>query len=339
MKEYAQLVIKEAVAAARAGQQFRACELLLELVETDANNELAWLWLSSFLPSLDEQILALETALSLNPQNPKARQRLIQLQTKQRAGQAEQQARHQQQLQQIKQLLAEGSVPEARERLLQLVAENEKSETAWWLLSQIIEDVADQVIALENLLTLNPNHAQARTLLAQKQRLQQEAMTLGLYYEEKKAWELAADAYERAAATHPDPAFRREAFFRQKAAELELKYPGILTSRSTLTWLRLSAGPPLFYGLLVFIHIGLRPLNITIPTCLGFLFVLLGSLALVGVYNTPLHVVWQKLFGPVGLNRPYARFILWLVGLFCTLLPFAHLLIISVLRLEHFTMP
>lgn len=339
MEEYAQLVIKEAVAAAKAGQRERGCELLLDLVETDANNELAWLWLSNLLPTLDEQLFALETALNLNPQNHKARQRLTQMQARQQAMQTERHALHQQQLSQIQQLLADKVIPQAREQLLQLIAEDEKNETAWWLLSQVVEDVDDQIIALENLLTLNPNHTQAQTLLVEKQKLQKEVMALGFYYEGRKSWELAADVYARAAATSSDPALRREATFRQKAAELEITHPGILTNRSTLTWLRLAAGPPLLYGLLIFVHTGLRPLNTPISTCFGFLFILLGSASLVGIYNTPLHPFWKQLFGPVGLNRPYARFALWAVGLFCTIIPFTHLLIISIIRFNEFVLP
>jgi tetratricopeptide (TPR) repeat protein len=334
--DYAQLVIKEAVAAAKAGQQPRALELLLELVETEPGNELAWLWLSGLLPTLHERIAALETVLRLNPTHLKAQQRLHQLKTQQAALQAEQQTRLADYLQSARQFLAKGEKEQARHLLLKLVEEDEKNETAWWLLSESMDDVVDQMVALENVLVLNPHHTQAKTRLEEKQRLQQDALVLGLYYERQKVWDKAAEAYARAAATTASPAVRREATFRQKAAELELSHPGILTSRSTATWLRLSAGPPMLYGLLVFIHLGLRPLNISIPACLGLLGVLMGSVLIVGVRHIPIHTLWNKLFGPIGLSLPYARFLLWLSGLLLTVIPFVVLFAAAIWRLWQF---
>ena len=336
MDDYAQLVIKEAVAAATAGQRLRARELLLELVETEPGNELAWLWLSRFLPTLREQIAALETVLRLNPTHQKAQQRLHQLKTHQTALQAEQQTRLTDYLQTARQFLAQGEKEQARHLLLKLVEEDEKNETAWWLLSESMDGVDDQVVALENVLVLNPRHPQAKTRLEEKLRLQQDALLLGLYYERQKVWAKAANAYARAAATTAIPAIRREATFRQTAAELELSHPGILTSRSTATWLRLSMGPPMLYGLLIFIHAGLRPLNIPIPACFGLLGVLFGSLLIVGVQTTPIHALWNKLFGPVGLSRPYARFLLWLGGIMLTITPFVVLFAAAIWRLWEF---
>lgn len=339
MSYYAELVLKEAIAAAKAGQRPRARELLLELVEAEPDNETAWLWLSGLLPTLRERIVALETALKLNPLNPHTSQQLHKLRTRYAAWQAEQAAASAEQLTEAQRLLKAGMRPQARDTLLALVHEDEANEQAWWLLSQVLAAVAEQIVALENVLTLNPAHTQAKERLEELRHLQADMMRLGLYYEKKGAWELAAESYGHAAAHAPTPALRREASARRHAAELEIKYPGVLTIRSTYTWLRLSVGPPLLFGLLIFTHVGLRPQNLTLPYCLGNMVVLFGTLLLVGVQSTPLHNFWRTLFGPAGLSVPYARFFLWLCGIFLLLTPFLVLFAASVLRLQHFTVP
>lgn len=337
MDDYARLVLKEAIAAAKAGQRPRARELLLELIEQDPHNEAAWLWLSGLLPTLNERITALETALTINPHNTQAQQQLQKLQTKYTTLQVEQTIAFKERLVEAERLFKAGARPQARDVLLQLVHKDESNEQVWWLLSQVITAVPDQIIALENALTLNPGHTQAQQRLEVLRRLQEDAMQLGLHYETNGAWELAADAYADAAAHAPTLALRREASTRHHAAELEIKYPGVLTARSTYTWLRLTVGPPLLYSLLIFTHTGLRPLNIPLLAWLGMGLVLLGSLLLVGIQNTPLHPFWRTLFGPAGLNQPYVRFLLWSGGLLLTLVPFLALCVASIIRLQQFT--
>lgn len=337
MDDYARLVLKEAIAVAKAGQRPRARELLLELIEQDPHNEAAWLWLSSLLPTLNERITALETALTINPHNIQAQQQLQKLQTKYATLQAEQATTFKERLIEAEHLLKTGARPQARDILLQLVHDEETNEQAWWLLSQVVIAVPDQIIALENALTLNPGHTQAKQRLEVLRRLQGDTMQLGLHYEKIGEWELAADAYTDAAAHAPTQSLRREASTRRHAAELEIKYPGVLTARSTYTWLRLTVGPPLLYSLLIFTQAGLRPLSISLLAWLGIILVLLGSLLLVGIQNTPLHPFWRTLFGPAGLSQPYIRFLLWSGGLLLTLVPFLALFAASIIRLQQFT--
>ena len=98
----------------------------------------------------------------------------------------------------------------------------------------------------------------------------------------------------------------RSGHARRHAAELEIKYPGVLTIRSTYTWLRLSVGPPLLFGLLIFTHVGLRPQNLTLPYCLGNMVVLFGTLLLVGVQSTPVAV--RYLLTPDPISSSVRRF-------------------------------
>lgn len=71
--------LKDGIAAIRAGERERGRELLLEVVEADANIEPAWLWLAAAVDDPADKIIALENALTLNPQNSRVRAELEKL--------------------------------------------------------------------------------------------------------------------------------------------------------------------------------------------------------------------------------------------------------------------
>jgi tetratricopeptide (TPR) repeat protein len=73
---------KRGVAAARAGRNDEAREYLLAAVEADEHNEQAWLWLGGLMPEVEDQIVCLENALTLNPDNEPAQRKLKQLYAK-----------------------------------------------------------------------------------------------------------------------------------------------------------------------------------------------------------------------------------------------------------------
>ena len=62
--------------ALRQGNKERALELLMQVVEADEENEAAWLWLSGAVDELDDQQIALENVLAINPNNTAAQQGL-----------------------------------------------------------------------------------------------------------------------------------------------------------------------------------------------------------------------------------------------------------------------
>jgi tetratricopeptide (TPR) repeat protein len=68
----------------------------------------------------------------------------------------------QQQLKEGIQAVQRGDRARGRELLLQVVAADETSEPAWLWLSRVVDDPADQLVALENALTLNPANTLAR---------------------------------------------------------------------------------------------------------------------------------------------------------------------------------
>ncbi|MBN1137964.1 MAG: hypothetical protein JXM73_15345, partial [Anaerolineae bacterium] len=66
-------LLRQGIAAAKAGQNQQARDLLLQVVDRDESNERAWLWLSGVVDSLDDRRLCLENVLAINPANPYAR--------------------------------------------------------------------------------------------------------------------------------------------------------------------------------------------------------------------------------------------------------------------------
>jgi hypothetical protein len=68
--------LAQGVEFAQAGQRLQAYKLLINVVELDQRNELAWLWLSTVTDNVDDQLICLENVLTINPCNSLARQRL-----------------------------------------------------------------------------------------------------------------------------------------------------------------------------------------------------------------------------------------------------------------------
>src|SRR5512146_2590092 len=73
-------VLQRAIQAARAGRKVEARDLLLDLVDVDPHNEMAWIWLSGLVDSLEDRIIACENALTINPANEKVQAYLAELQ-------------------------------------------------------------------------------------------------------------------------------------------------------------------------------------------------------------------------------------------------------------------
>jgi hypothetical protein len=69
-------LFQRGVAAARGGQRRVAAGLLSRAVQLDPRHELGWLWLSGVLDEPGEIAFCLRSALTVNPQNERARQGL-----------------------------------------------------------------------------------------------------------------------------------------------------------------------------------------------------------------------------------------------------------------------
>lgn len=71
------VMLQEAIEAIRQGHRARARDLLTRLLRADQNNPEYWIYMSSVVDSLKEQIYCLQTALRLQPENPTAKRGLV----------------------------------------------------------------------------------------------------------------------------------------------------------------------------------------------------------------------------------------------------------------------
>lgn len=85
-------MVREGIAAFKAGRRQEALKLLSKATELDERNEEAWLWLSAVVDTLENQQICLENVLAINPNNTRALQGLEairrQIAKKQQGGQA-----------------------------------------------------------------------------------------------------------------------------------------------------------------------------------------------------------------------------------------------------------
>lgn len=65
-------LLRRGIAAVKAGRAQEARQILLRVTELDKRSELAWLWLSSVVESLEDRRICLENVLAINPQNAHA---------------------------------------------------------------------------------------------------------------------------------------------------------------------------------------------------------------------------------------------------------------------------
>jgi len=72
-------LLKEGIAALKAGQRIRARALLQEVVREQPDNVAAWLWLSGAVETDDERRECLERVLEVDPNNPHAKKGLERL--------------------------------------------------------------------------------------------------------------------------------------------------------------------------------------------------------------------------------------------------------------------
>ncbi len=63
----------DGVMALLGGDKARARDMLIRVVDKDEENEQAWLWLSGAVDDPEDQQVALENVLALNPDNEYAR--------------------------------------------------------------------------------------------------------------------------------------------------------------------------------------------------------------------------------------------------------------------------
>jgi Tfp pilus assembly protein PilF len=142
-------LLKEGIAAAKAGARSAARARLLQVTQDDPDNATGWVWLASVTESTEEKVSALRRFLKLRPG-------------------------HSQGLDSFKKALFElgmtrakgGDKRSARELLNELCELDGRLDQAWFWLASVASNRAEARRCLERVVELRPDHRQALVMLA-----------------------------------------------------------------------------------------------------------------------------------------------------------------------------
>ncbi len=322
--------LQQATALLKAGRNERARQLILEVLKVEPGNAQAWVALAEAEATTQARLRALERAAALAPEDVALGQRLAELRAEWRAEQkvrqaeakaatAQRAAETRARLNRAQRALAVGRREEAQAALLELVAHDERCERAWWLLSDLVPDLNDQITALENILTLNPRQGHARRRLENLRHLGAHPLELGKLYESQGELERAAEAYLRASVEGVTPAIRAEAALRHAEARRLQMGPPIRRVGPDLTLMRLTLGPLVVYALMVIVHTGLSPWQASWPLLAGGVALAAGGFLMTLPTLRPSHPLWMRWVGAPGMaGETAARGVVWLAGLALT---------------------
>lgn len=339
-------LFRTAVKKAKAGEHQEAQQMLLQLVEANPQHELAWLWLSQLVEEPEDKIIALENALTINPQRPQTKARLKKLRQKYAATSAEVEdytkpldnpldliSTHEEaQLAEIEHLFSTSDQAAARQELASFLHRYANNQAGWWLMVQHADTSNNLLTALDHVLRLNKSHPEAQNYLAQITPAREQFLQMARLYERLEQWDTAVHYYKRALKS-PNNADRLLAKKRLPHAEGQLKLSKIKYTQPTTTVLRLAIGPTLLYAMLVFVQAGLNPLQSSPLLCLGNIAFLAGLLMMSGLTHTPDHP-WLNKIRETAVFQNQATLRLFSYAL--VLLPIILLILHTIFRLLAF---
>jgi Tfp pilus assembly protein PilF len=134
------------VRAARAGSRAEARLLLLEVVETDPDNEDAWTYLASVSEYPEEMLVFLKNVLRINPANESALERVAATEKMLAANFAERGER----------AARAGQKQFALQCFKQALALDAQNETAWLGTAETVESDEEKTEIYERVLSFNP---------------------------------------------------------------------------------------------------------------------------------------------------------------------------------------
>lgn len=325
---------RTAIALAKGGRLVEARNLLVQLVESDPNREIAWVWLSDLMDSPEDRLIAMENALELHPGYRPYLQRLEQLRAQQDRFHQEDTLRSQEWMRQAAEALKDGRRDLALNLARHVTLEDPAAGQAWLLVANLSPDPAEQERALEAALRANPSDKILQRRLEEVRELSQHPLLLGLSYQRRGDLDLAMDVYNRVLTSSSSREERVEAATLLDFATFYQRFPEVKPVSPNRTLVRMATGPILLYLFLLLMQSGLNPLHAPLLPALGVLPTILGSFLLVLAGTRPLHPAWVRAFGSAGqgdepLYRGLAKTAAWLM----LLTPYALLAIDSFERL------
>lgn len=333
-------VLQTAIQAARAGRRAEARDLLIGLVEVDPRNEMAWMWLAGLVDSLEDQIVACENVLTLNPANEKVRTHLVELRRRQEASLAQQNTADAAKLFNQAKVHAEQKDRDTALQLArQVVAKREDHEEAWLLIARLTPDIDQRIAALEKASKLNSSNPQIAMALERARYLRSNPLSAATRLEQAGKYEEAVQAYEELA-RKAKTSEEFDHIYKQITRLEGLRKENIRHVAPTSSIARLTFAWPVLYFSLALVQMGLNPFrHPSFSACLGLPMVLAGSFLLSVSEIRSDHVVWHKLFAEQGEGSSFARLVAAAMGWFLVLVPHVLLLLDSLTRLRNFRIP
>src|ERR1041385_7237646 len=332
--------LQRAIQAARAGRKVEARDLLLQIVEVEPRNEMAWMWLAGVVDSLEDRIIACENVLTINPGNEKIRAYLIKLQNQRAStlrGKNTDEAVDL--MNQAKACAERNDITMAIRLARQALEKRDTYEDAWLFLANISPDFDQQIMALEKAYNLNPSNTETASALKRAQDQRANPLRAAQRLEQEGKLEEALKAYHALAAqTKNSKDF--DQIYKQIIRIEGLQKENIRYVAPTSTIARLTFGWPLLYLSLALVQMGLNPFaHPVFYLWLGLPLVAVGSFLLSLSEVRSNHILWQKIFGEQGEGSQFARAVAATAGWFLIILP--HLLIVfdSLNRLRNFHIP
>lgn len=253
-----------------------------------------------------------------------------------------------------------GKKDTARDALLRVVEEDPRNELAWMWLAGLVDSLEDQIVACENVLTINPANEDARVYLTELNH-RKFARAGGVEVEEKritKKHNVPSDPLEKAKYLEQDGKLN-EALMIYKVEAAKAKdtqtfnaiYNNIvrvekiqaekiqyISPRASI--IRLTFVWPLLYLSLALVQVGLNPMkHLTSYLWFAFPWVALGSYLIAVSEIHSRHAIWKKIFLEHGDGTMLARAVVGTLGWLMVVIPFALLVLDSLNRLANFQIP
>ncbi|HEV7643099.1 MAG TPA: response regulator [Pyrinomonadaceae bacterium] len=149
-------LVQYGITAVQENKKESAKRCFLRAIETDENNEMAWLWMASITEDQDEKSAHLEKVLAINPENEVANT-LLKIQRKDEA---------QDLLQKSKASAVRGNRQEALEMLEQIKQLDSETDEVWILQAHLSESFEEKAFCFNQALACNPENEAARFGLA-----------------------------------------------------------------------------------------------------------------------------------------------------------------------------
>lgn len=160
--------VQKGAEAAKEGDKATAVQFLLQAIDYDSENEIAWMWLASLANSLEDKLAYLQRILNINPANDQVRE-MFTATNRQLARTLAQKGIDAAQV---------GDKNQASEILKDVLDYETDIEEVWLLKAHLAESLEEKEELYKRVVEINPNNKAAATMLASIQE----------QIEEKNAW-------------------------------------------------------------------------------------------------------------------------------------------------------